>query len=179
MTLTYSVVHDSPHPDATRCCDAGSLHILPATTGAHVLGGIPGSPRFPLGGVASPPMRVTSTRAPHGVSLSLPLSSSSSLFSSAVSSCVVASSLSLSGCPSLCQLAALWGRVLFRLLRSPSPLPLPLLSPSPLHPLQIRPPCLLALRIFQACCGGAGVWPVCGTPPVVSFIIRAIVARII
>ena len=39
-----------PRPGATRRCDAGSLHRLPATTGAHVLGGIPGGLRFTLGG---------------------------------------------------------------------------------------------------------------------------------
>ena len=42
-------------PGATRYCDAGSLHRLPATTGAYVLVGIPGGPRFPLeGGGVSP-----------------------------------------------------------------------------------------------------------------------------
>ena len=41
-----------PRPGVTRCCDAGSLHILPATTGAHVLSGIPGGLRFLLlGGI--------------------------------------------------------------------------------------------------------------------------------
>ena len=31
-----------PRPGVSRRCDAGSLHRLPATTGAHVQGGIPG-----------------------------------------------------------------------------------------------------------------------------------------
>ena len=44
-----------PRTGVTHRCDAGSLYRIPATTGAHLQGQIPGSICFPLGGVASPP----------------------------------------------------------------------------------------------------------------------------
>ena len=131
-----------------------------------------------LWGVASPPTRVTLTRASSGVSPSHPLCIYSSLFSYAVSSGSIASSPSPPGWPYLFRMAALQGsRGLFRRLRSPSPLPLPLMSPFPLPPLRPSLTCPLAPWIFQACCGSAGVWPLCGPTPRVRFMIWATMAR--
>ena len=125
----------------------------------------------------SPPTQVTSTGAPRGVSPSLPLSSSSSPLSSALSSSAVASSSSLAGWPSRRQLADMWGVGLFCRLRSPSPLPLTLLSPPHHPPRRARPPRPLAPWIFRACCESSGVWTLCGPPPGVRFMIRATMAR--
>ena len=130
-----------------------------------------------LWGSGAPPTRVTSTGSPRRVSLSLPLSFPPYYFSSAVASSAVASSLSLAERLSLCRMAPLWGRGGCRRLRYPSPLHLPLLSPYPFPPLLSLPPRPLAPRVCRACCGFSGVWPLCGSPPCIKFMIRATMAR--
>ena len=131
-------------------------------------------------GGGAPPMRVTLTGPPRGVSPSLPLSYSFSSFPSAVCSCTVASSPSLAGWRSHSRLAALGEIGLFCWLHAPSPLPplsrLPL-SPFPLPPLRPCPPRPLAPRMFRACCRFSGVWPLCGPPPGVRFMIWATMAK--
>ena len=59
---------------------------------------------------------------------------------------------------------------------SPSPLPLTLLSCSPLPTLRYLPPCPLAPWVCRACCGISRVWPPCGPPPGVKIMIRATTA---
>ena len=125
----------------------------------------PGTSAFSSGGGGILSTQVTSTRSPRGVSPSLPLSSSTPLGSSAVSSGYSSFFPSLDGWPSLCRLASLRGGWGCRVLSSPFHLPIPLLYPSHLPPCWLHPPCPLAPRISWACCGRSGVWPLYGPPP--------------
>ena len=59
-------------PGATHHCDAGSLHRLPETTGAHILGRIPGGLHFPSGGHFLPHADHLYLCPPWGLSVPVP-----------------------------------------------------------------------------------------------------------
>ena len=163
-----------PRPGAACLCDTGSLHRLPATTGAHVLGGIPGGLCFPLGG-GTPPMHGTSTAPPPwGLSVLL-----LSLFSPLRLLFLQSFHSRRTGRLALAVPAAASAGGGGGCLVSPSPSPLPLLRRPPGLSLLLLPrhPLPLAPRGWACCDGSDGVWPLCGPPPGVSRINQATMAR--